>query len=299
MNKLGIELRFYSFISGADISYFMEKGYLNAGYSGDMPTITLATTSDIVVAAITNMGYTAVIAKQPALIKELKGKKIGYGFGSNAHYALMSALAQEGLSENDVTMVRMRLLDMPDALKNNKVFAFSAWEPIATTTTRVDVEAFAIHKTLTTGYIFFRKSLYENQPEAVNHILAAEVRAIRWLLHSKENRTKASSWVMQSVNSLYAKQSLYLTEDLISEVSLKMLLNITSSPLIPENLIMEGGPMYHEFIFLKKVGLLPFDADWNKVHDSFTNAALLDVLKKSYEYRLNEFKYSQQDLTNE
>ncbi|MEO5356584.1 MAG: ABC transporter substrate-binding protein [Nitrospirae bacterium YQR-1] len=299
LSRLGLEMRFYSFLKGSDVNYFMKNGSLSVGISGDMPTIILASSFDVVIPSLIQMGYTAVIAKQPVLIKELKGKKIGYAYGSNAHYALLAALAQEGLSEKDVTLIPLESLEMPAALKNNKIFAFSAWEPVTTLSTRENTETFAIHKMLTTGYISFRKSLYEKQAEAVYHILAAEVRAIRWLLRSRENRIRAASWVIQSVNNLYTTQPLNLTEELIDELSLKELSNITSAPIIPEKITSEGGPMYNEFIFLKKIGLLPYDTDWNKAYNSFTNVALIKVLDKAEAYRLNEFQYSQQDKANE
>ncbi|QWR77598.1 ABC transporter substrate-binding protein [Candidatus Magnetomonas plexicatena] len=293
--KLGMKLRFYSFLKGSDINYFMKNGSLNAGIGGDMPTIRLASTFDIVIPSIIQMGYTAIIAKQPVLIKELKGKRIGYAYGSNAHYGLMSALALEGVSERDVTFVPMDLLEMPKALENSDVFAFSAWDPVTTIATQKSDEAFAVHKMMTTGFLYFHKSLYQRQPKAIHYILAAESRAIKWLMQSKENRIKAASWVIQSVNGLYTDKQSNLTVELLDELTLKQLLNITALPNIPDNIVMEQGPLYNEFIFLKKIGLLPPDAIWGKVHDSFTNAALLEVHRNPELYRLSEFEYEFQE----
>ena len=52
------------------------------------------------------------------LIKDLRGKLIGYPFGSNAHYALLQTLSAAGLRETDVHLVRLnvnnyQVQDMP------------------------------------------------------------------------------------------------------------------------------------------------------------------------------------------
>ncbi|MBF0473338.1 MAG: ABC transporter substrate-binding protein [Nitrospirae bacterium] len=299
LKELGMEIRFYAFLKGADVNYFVKKGYLNAAHCGDMPTIMMASNSDIVIALMTQLGYTAIIAKQQTLISELKGKKIGYAFGSDAHYALMAALAQEGLNESDVKLIQMDAYLMPEALKTNLIYAFSVWEPTDSLSVRNNINAFAIHKMLSTQYLYFSKEFYDKKRQAANLIIASELRAINWLLTNKGNRMIAASWVIKSTKDLNKIQSQSLTEELIEELTLKMLLNLTSTPFIPENIIMHDGPIYKECIFLKKIGLLSADADWNKIHNSFTNDALIEILANTNNYRIKEFKYMINDIENE
>lgn len=291
INRLGLKLRFYPFLKGADVNLFVKKGILDVGHCGDMPTIAMASQSDIVITSMTEIGYTSIVAKQPILMSELKGKVIGYAFGSDAHYALMATLAQEGLSESDVKLVQMETTQMPEALKDNKIYAFSAWEPTPICTVRNNPDTMIIHKTISTQYLYFSKRLYEQKRDAVYQIIASEIRAVKWLLQSRQNRFKANSWVIKSVNNLYPNQSLNLSEDILEELGLKTLLNLTSTSFIPDNMIMHDGPLYKEFVFLKKIGKLPNNADWNKVYKSFTNSALSEVLGNPEKYAVNEFNY--------
>ena len=47
-------------------------------------------------------------------IKDLKGKRIAFPFGSNAHYALLQTLASSGLSEKDVDLVSLNVNEMSE-----------------------------------------------------------------------------------------------------------------------------------------------------------------------------------------
>jgi hypothetical protein len=292
LKNIGMEIRFYSFLKGADVNYFVKKGYLSVGFCGDMPAIMMSSNSDIVIAAMTHIGYTSILAKQPTFIPELKGKRLGCAFGSNAHYGLMATLAQQGLSERDVTLMQMDISEMPQALKTDKVDAISIWDPMASMIIMDNPNTLIIHKMLSTQYLYFTKRLYDNQQDAVDLILASEIRAINWFLLNRENRIKAASWVFKSASSLSAFS---LTNDMIVEMGQKRLKDLTSTPFIPDNIIITNGPIYKEFLFLKKIGLLPKDADWDKVHNSFTNDALLDVLGSPQTYRLNTFQYRSDD----
>ncbi len=42
LSKQGIKIRFYSFLKGADVNFFIKRGNLEAGIGGDIPALTAA-----------------------------------------------------------------------------------------------------------------------------------------------------------------------------------------------------------------------------------------------------------------
>ncbi|UWG97607.1 MAG: ABC transporter substrate-binding protein [Candidatus Dehalobacter alkaniphilus] len=61
--------------------------------------------------------------------KDLKGKKIGYLPASAHHLLLLDVLRRNGLTQDDVTLVRLERETANDALKNGDIDAFMIGEP--------------------------------------------------------------------------------------------------------------------------------------------------------------------------
>ncbi len=117
LSESGFKAEFYTFLKGDDVNFFIRRGNIDVGIGGDMPAINAAATLDIIIPALIQQGFTSIIARHSMLIRELKGKNIGYAFGSNAHYALLNALSSDGLSEAQVNLIPMEVHEMPDALQ--------------------------------------------------------------------------------------------------------------------------------------------------------------------------------------
>jgi NitT/TauT family transport system substrate-binding protein len=64
-----------------------------------------------------------------ASVKDLKGKKIGVNVGSVSHFFLDYLFQQNGLSDADATLVKMKQGDVPAALAAAQVDAGVTWEP--------------------------------------------------------------------------------------------------------------------------------------------------------------------------
>jgi NitT/TauT family transport system substrate-binding protein len=75
-------------------------------------------------------GGDGIIAK-PEInsVKDLKGKKIGVNVGSVSHYFLDYEFQQNGLSDNDVTLIKMKQGDVPAAFATGNIDAGVTWEP--------------------------------------------------------------------------------------------------------------------------------------------------------------------------
>ncbi len=287
---LGMKTGFYPFFKGDDVNYFLRKGDIDVGIGGDMPSITAAATMDVVIPALIQQGFTSVVANRSMLIRELRGKKIGYALGSNAHYALLKALASGRLSEAEVSLVPMEVYEMPEALQSGEITAFSAWEPIPAITLMKYPDNVVIHRFLSSGYIYFAKSFSDKYPEIVRQIIAAEVRALRWMQSSRENLLKASEWALQASESL-TNQKLELTIEQYATLAGNDILGITSAPIIPQNDLRQNGPLHTEFKILKSLNKIPAATNWEIVHNSFDFQIIIDVVTHSEEYKLNQFNY--------
>ena len=290
LSALGMEVRFYAFFKGGDVNWFLRKGNIDVGIGGDMPAITAAATMDTVIPALIQQGFTSVVAKRSMLIRELRGKKIGYAFGSNAHYALLKALSSGRLSEDHVKLIPMDVNEMPEALQSGKVIAFSAWEPTPAITLMKYSENVVIHRYLSSGYIYFTKIFSDKYPEVVRQIVAAEIRALRWMQSSRENLLKASEWALQASERL-TMQKVELSVEENASLAEDDILGITSAPIIPQNDLRQNGSLFTEFEFLKALNQIPASANWKKVRGSFDLQIMIDVVTHSKEYKLNEFNY--------
>src|SRR5258708_24540114 len=62
-------------------------------------------------------------------VKDLKGKHIGVNVGSVSQFFLEYVLQQNGMTDSDVTLVKMQQGDVPAALAANRVDAGVTWEP--------------------------------------------------------------------------------------------------------------------------------------------------------------------------
>lgn len=286
----GLKIRFFPFLKGNDINFFIHKGDIDVGICGDMPTITAAATMDVTVSSIVQQGFCSVVARRSMLMRELRGKKIGYALGSNAHYALLRALASGGLNESLVHMIPMDVNEMPEALLTGEVAAFSAWEPTPAITLMKYPESTIIHRYISSGFMYYARTFSENHPELVRQILAAEIRALKWMKSDRQNLLLASEWAIQAVEDL-TKGKLELSVGQNATLAENDILGLTSAPIIPQNDIRENGPLHMEFELLKTLDKIPTTSNWEKVHNSFDFQVINDVLANSKEYKLSEFSY--------
>lgn len=63
-------------------------------------------------------------------IADLKGKRVGTPFGSTAHYQLMAALKQAGLTAKDLDLENMRPQEIASAWRNGDIDAAFIWDPV-------------------------------------------------------------------------------------------------------------------------------------------------------------------------
>jgi ABC-type nitrate/sulfonate/bicarbonate transport system substrate-binding protein len=295
--KLGLKIKFYPFKKGADVNTELSRGGLQSGIGGDMPALMAAATTDIVIPVMVQSGSTWLVTKTPVLVEHLKGKRIAYAKGSNAHFMLLSLLSSYHLSANDFDLVPMNVDDMIEALESQTISAFAAWEP--TPTIALQKHRFvARFGGPSSGYMYFRKDFADKQPAALRHIVAAVARAFLWLSNGNDaSRIKASGWSIEAAEILTGAK-LNLSPEALALLGERDILRAkwARSFVIPAHDLADNGRLKREYSFLKEMGSIHGETTWEAVRDSFDLTILSDIFANTGAYRLSEFRYSAQPL---
>lgn len=295
----GLEIRFHGFLKGADVNFFLARGDLEVGIGGDMPALTAVVNSEVTVASVVQRGSCWIVAREHMLIQDLAGMRIGYPFGSISHYTLLRTLASAGLGESDVDLVPMDVGPMPDALDRGEIDAFAAWEPTPTIALTQCKKAVLIHGSLSAGYMYFSRSLARERPAAMRRIVAAQIRAMKWMRRDRDNLLRAARWAMRGGERLTGKSS-PLSEQVYANLAMKDLLGITSTPEIPAEALSGSGPLFRELEFLKKIGEIGAGAQWENIRACFEPAIVGGIVARGNEYRLGTFGYvEEREATDE
>ncbi|MBF0537032.1 MAG: NrtA/SsuA/CpmA family ABC transporter substrate-binding protein [Nitrospirae bacterium] len=290
LKESGMEVRFFPFFKGSDVNDFLLRGDLQVGVGGDMPAIEVASADKVLVASLMQYGFTSVVAERHTSIKDLRGTRIGYAFGSNAHYVLLNALSVGGNTPKDVHLVKMDVTDMVDALKARRIDAFCAWEPTVTEALATLTGFEVIYSKVTSAYLYFRKDFHDSHPDAVDAIVASELRALRWLQRDKRNLLIAVDWVLKRQASFSSKSS-PLTPEQIATLALDDLVGVNTDPRLPAGDFTQHGRLRDEFDFLKAIGLIPPTVSLDTVYKNFDPGIIRRVTTNPRRYRLDEYHY--------
>jgi sulfonate transport system substrate-binding protein len=282
-------LKPFPFYKGEDIYPLLANGKLEAAYLGDMPAITAAATGDIVIFAMVKQGFSSIVAGKPMLVSELKGKRVATGLGSTAHFTLLTALENEGLTERDVELVGMEVSDMPKALAQGKIDAFSAWEPTPIIALAAHPEFYLVHKGLSFGFLCFRREFFAARPVQARQIAAAVARGCLWM-RQPGRIDQTAHWIRASAANFQGTPYFLQTEQTTAVIR-NDLLSIPIAPQIPARLLRENELLWKEFNFLKRHGKIPRNIPWNKVRESFDTELLQGVLSDATPYAVRQFHY--------
>lgn len=131
----GWEIEWRKFGSGAEIIAAMASGDLKLSELGSSPLAIGASQGvDYQLFAISNIigDAEALIVRDGAgitKVEDLKGKKVGVPLGSTAHYSLMGALKNAGMSSADVEVIGMKPDQISAAWDQGQIDATFIWEP--------------------------------------------------------------------------------------------------------------------------------------------------------------------------
>jgi ABC-type taurine transport system substrate-binding protein len=291
LDKLGLDVVYHPYLKGYDVNFFLRRGDLHVGVGGDMPTLSIAATAQVVIPVMIQSGPTWLTTRVGILSNELEGKRIAYAHGSNAHFMLLNLLSSYGLSAADVDLVPMDVNKMIEAMVREEVFAFAAWEPTASQAVlqHAYVANFGV---LSSGYLYFSVDFADEHPRAMREIIAAEIRAIQWMQDSRDNLIRASEWTIEATEALTG-EALPLSAEQYAFIAERDILgsNAEAVAAIRANSIAEGGRLQAEYLFLRDLNKVPAESQWEDVYESFDLTILSDVLDNALEYRLRDSQY--------
>ena len=287
----GLEIRFHGFRKGADVNFFLDRGDLQVGVGGDMPALTAAAKSDVLVASIIQKGFCSIVARRQMLTTDLKGMRIAYGYGSISHYRLLHLLLSVGLDESDVDLVAMDVGMMPEALKQGEIDAFAAWEPAPAIALITCEDARVIHRSLSSGYLYFSRSFAQQRPDAMRLIIAAQIRALKWL-KNRDRLLMACRWAITGEQSLTGRTS-PLSERAYMTLAKKDLLGLTLFPAITAEELGPSKSLRDEFRFLKRMGSIPANSQWDDIAKCFDTGIVEELAQNRRKHRLDDFQYAE------
>lgn len=289
LDALGFEIRFHPYLKGSDVNFFLERGDLDVGFGGDNPALIACATSKVVVAALVMRGSAAIVSDRITLVADLGGKRIGYAYGSNAHYALLNALSVFDLDENDVELIPLDVIEMPDALESGKIDAFSAWEPMPT----ISLTRFADHRIIQespiSGYLYFSASFAHDNPEAVDEIVMAVMRAVQWMASRPDRFELAGTWGYSAAQRLESDIS-YLNFHQYLDITRDDLEAVNGDAAIPKRDLEDDGRLRLEFEFLQDLGKIPGSITWEDVKSCF-DLTIVERLRAEAKRQFRDYQY--------
>ena len=289
LNGLGLEARFHPFLKGADVNYFLARGDLEAGIGGDMPAIMACVQSKVVVTTRVDHSFSSIVARTPMLVRGLRGKTVAYGRNSNAYRMLMELLAADGLDESNVRLVALEVNEMPDALASGTIDAFAAWEPAPTIALNRDPAFAVIGRGTTTGYLYFSETFARVNREAVQQIVAAQMRAINWLRLDHDNLLLASQWALVA-GAEFTGEPMQITGEQLASVFEESFFNLTDSTgILSPRFLGPTGQLARKFQFLKGRGLISEATTWDTVAHCFDTTVGDEILSAEQPFRLDSF----------
>jgi sulfonate transport system substrate-binding protein len=169
------------FPSGLPLLEALNAVSVDVGHSGDAPLIFaqvsgipfkyIGTTSPAEASAGIVVGKDSPIKT----LQELKGKRLAFAKGSNSHYLVAKALAEAGLTFEDIRPVYLQPAEARAAFQSGSIDAWAIWDPFFAAA-EIDANA----RVLRSGqglsphreYYFARREFLEAHPEVVAPLLA-------------------------------------------------------------------------------------------------------------------------------
>ncbi len=288
--KSGFRIEYYQFFKGDDVNHFLGLNQLDAGIGGDMPAISAASNFDVTIPIMVQKGFDSIITRKLMVVRYLRGKRIGYPFGSISHYTLLNTLYASGITEAEVDLIPMEINELSDALFNKQIDAFCAWEPAATEALIEHPEFFRNFQNTTSGFLYFKSDFSNKYPAETKHIISAVLRAIKWLKSDNENLLTACKWSIESSESFTGKKSILTVEEL-ANLALLDILQLLGIPTVNPEDLKPNGKLYEEFQFLLKLNKIPAETEWIEVKNSFNVQLLKAVLANRKQFMIDEYDY--------
>jgi taurine transport system substrate-binding protein len=129
----GVETKWSTFDSGADVILALTSGDLDFASLGSTPTaIALARGTDILIVAIEMDladNEALIVRKEINVPRDLIGKKIATPFSSTSHYALMQFFKATGIQPSQLELLDMGSMETAGAYQSGVIDGGWVWDP--------------------------------------------------------------------------------------------------------------------------------------------------------------------------
>jgi aliphatic sulfonates family ABC transporter substrate-binding protein len=138
----GLDVELKTAARGAIAIEALTAGTLEFAASAHIPfmAVTARGAPLVAVAVIARGSYGKLVAsprlKDLNTFQAFKGKRIGVQLGTGVHTVLLMILEREGLTEQDLGITNLRVVDMPAAMASGSFDAVVGWEPMMQRTTQ-------------------------------------------------------------------------------------------------------------------------------------------------------------------
>lgn len=287
-------LRSHGYRNGKDMLPYA-NGRLDVMMLGDIPAIQAMNRNNIGIFALCRQGYNAVISNRRLTPYELKGLRVGYPPGTAAHFTLERTLESAGLSLKDIIPVQLQPDEMESELRNHHVDAVAVWEPFLATILKNIPGSISIATSDTFSYIAVDLDFANRHPALLKNILASFVRITRWIKHDENNIHTGLIWVRDAAIRFQGESPIQTNMKWLSLLKSETIDN-PSFPMIPMNSLDEQGIHHQQFIFLKKAGLLPENAKWERLIERISISVLPEIIKNGRAWQIDRFDYTPDNL---
>lgn len=196
-----VTVSWHEFTSGLPLLEALNIGALDlsADVADAVPPFALAAGAKLTYYAIETPSPTAqaiVVRKDSPItsVAQLKGKKIGFAKGAGAHYLLLEALSQAGLSIRDIEPAYLNPADGRSAFENGAIAAWVVWDPFLAAVQRQSGARILVDGTRIAAYRRFylaATSFAQQNPEVLQRVYDELQRAGEWV---KKNPAAAAEW---------------------------------------------------------------------------------------------------------
>lgn len=290
LKKQGLQLKIFAYNKGPDIVRFVGGGKIEMAFLGDMPTVNTIASTPTLVIGLGKRNFSSVVSHEASRLEQLRGKKVGYAAGTSSHLVLLRGLEAAKMSERDVELKPMEPAQMPDALEDGSIAAFSAWEPTPSIAFERNPKNKAIYRAVATDWVVFARDFAEKKPDAANALIASYVRAINWMRKKPANLEQAADWVLAGTQAFTGAPP-KLSKNAAIEIARRDLLGVSGAPAIPAKIDGEV-PLARELAFLKGQGKISAQVDDSVLKRAFAYEALKQIQAQPQRYKVFTFDYA-------
>ncbi|MCA1793413.1 MAG: aliphatic sulfonate ABC transporter substrate-binding protein [Desulfobacteraceae bacterium] len=216
-------------------NFYASSGRMGSLVAGDLDIASTGSISGIALMAAGSKGFMAfgtpdsyatvegIIARENIkTIQDLKGKRIAAPFASSAHVLVLDILEQNGLDpEKDLTLLNLKVNEMPAAMHSGEIDACAAWTPHFNKLLKmpghhllVDDTEFSLYKKYKLGpgpdLLVVRKEFAQKYPKTSKAFVKGYFEAVDMLINEPEECAK----VLMKLTNLSMEDQMEVLKDI-------------------------------------------------------------------------------------